>query len=242
MSTEKDNRIVQKNFVYVDEPADIHQPFISLEELEEVAVNIDEEGMEQVRFLDVGEHMDLSGSYGVVFVIRKEDTLNIGMNDRVEFTEDVYAYPDAKIEEGERGSVAMINDHGDPLLLVNLDEAHDGLEHWDNMLQIRENRYPTPDVLRKVDENDFKRLQIERAIWRPPTKKELDKVFEHMKERYGGEPDKVARDAVVLENYVSDSPGYCGRLLFVVFGHPIAFHLFSFDKDGEINIVNNEWE
>jgi hypothetical protein len=93
----------------------------------------------------------------------------------------------------------------------------------------------------ETDEPEEDVLWNEGGRWRAPTKRELDKAFDYLKGRHGGDPEKIERYAVVLENYVSDSPGYRGGLLFIVFGYPNAYRLFAFDEEGDISMVEPEW-
>lgn len=46
----------------------------------------------------------------------------------------------------------------------------------------------------------------------------------------------------VIDDYISDCPGYAGRLMFVVYGFPQAFELFEWDSNGKLKRVKSEHE
>lgn len=71
--------------------------------------------------------------------------------------------------------------------------------------------------------------------WRSPTREEYKELLEWVDETMG--EGMVSLDhhfAIVLENYSSDSPGYTGRIMFIVFGYPEAHLVMGWNTDGEI--------
>lgn len=65
---------------------------------------------------------------------------------------------------------------------------------------------------------------------RKPTKRELEQLGHFLKEQPGGEmADQLVKDYyfIVLEGYVSDCPGYCGKLLLGVYGYPEFYQLYG---------------
>jgi len=65
---------------------------------------------------------------------------------------------------------------------------------------------------------------------RKPTRKELEQLKHLLEEQTDRE---IAGDLirnhyyVVLEGYVSDCPGYCGKLLLGVYGYPEFYQLYG---------------
>lgn len=73
------------------------------------------------------------------------------VGDKVRITDTIGLFPDAIIDEGETGKIVEHNDHGNPLFLVKLDTHHEGLENWDNNLQIRKGKHPSEELLERVE-------------------------------------------------------------------------------------------
>ena len=65
---------------------------------------------------------------------------------------------------------------------------------------------------------------------RKPTRKELEQLKHLLEEQTDRE---IAGDLirnhyyVVLEGYISDSPGYCGKLLLGIYGYPEFYQLYG---------------
>ena len=76
---------------------------------------------------------------------------------------------------------------------------------------------------------------------RKPTSKELEQLKEFLNKKAGQnavEAEGLIRSYyfVVLENYISDCPGYRGKLLFAVYGIPEFHELYGWDEDKLIRI------
>lgn len=83
-------------------------------------------------------------------LLRKYD-LNLEVGDKIKVAKPIDLYPHTKVEKGETGEVVKVHSHGDPLYEIELDRHHDGLEHWNNKLQIYSDQYPEPTYLEKVE-------------------------------------------------------------------------------------------
>jgi hypothetical protein len=63
-----------------------------------------------------------------------KDAADIEIGTRVKFVQCVDVYPDAFIEIGETGTFVGVDEEG--AYWVALDMAHNGLQEWDNTVQI----------------------------------------------------------------------------------------------------------
>jgi len=91
-----------------------------------------------------------------------------------------------------------------------------------------------------------------RLNWRFPTNDELRKLakFYSRKEENFFEDEQEAmeelesralgRHILVCDNYVSDGPGYAGKLYFVVFGEPCFHDVLIEKEDGSLERVERE--
>ena len=73
---------------------------------------------------------------------------------------------------------------------------------------------------------------------RKPTSKELEQLKEFINKKTGqdmAEAEELIRNYyfVVIEDYISDCPGYRGKLLFAVYGAPEFHGLYGWD-DGKL--------
>lgn len=70
-------------------------------------------------------------------------------------------------------------------------------------------------------------------------------LYRHLTE-VDGHTDEEASDAletaymVVLENFVSSSPGYAGRILIVMYGYPESLEAYEFHDDVGEDIWDTE--
>ena len=76
---------------------------------------------------------------------------------------------------------------------------------------------------------------------RKPTSKELEQLKEFFNKKAGrdlAEAEEVIRNYyfVVIEDYISDCPGYWGKLLFAVYGAPEFYGLYGWDNGKLIRI------
>lgn len=46
-----------------------------------------------------------------------------------------------------------------------------------------------------------------------------------------------AQIIVVIDDFTSQSPGYCGRLMLAVYAYPELYDLFTFNSDGSLESV-----
>lgn len=72
--------------------------------------------------------------------------------------------------------------------------------------------------------------------WRTPNDEEMELLIKDEVERFGVNEEEAAElvancYAVVLDNFRSGSPGYSGRILFVIFGYPSTADMFMFSDD-----------
>ena len=73
---------------------------------------------------------------------------------------------------------------------------------------------------------------------RKPTSKELEQLKEFINKKTGqdmAEAEELIRNYyfVVIEDYISDCPGYRGKLLFAIYGTPEFHELYGWD-DGKL--------
>ena len=73
---------------------------------------------------------------------------------------------------------------------------------------------------------------------RKPTSKELEQLKEFLNKKAGqdmAEAEELIKNYcfVVIEDYISDCPGYRGKLLFAVYGIPEFHELYGWD-DGKL--------
>lgn len=82
--------------------------------------------------------------------------------------------------------------------------------------------------------------------WRQPTMREMEELQLWFEREQGLNQDESAHalsssNIIVLENYVSDSPGYCGRIMFSVGGYPEAFLVHQWGSlDGELKEISGQ--
>lgn len=75
--------------------------------------------------------------------------------------------------------------------------------------------------------------------WREPTEEEREMLYQHLVQQHGLTHEEASNSLeiasmVVLENFVSTSPGYTGRILIVIYGYPEsleAYQFMEFDED-----------
>lgn len=70
---------------------------------------------------------------------------------KVKICKTIDLFPFAMIEKGERGEIVNIFRHGDPLFHIKLNKHHEGLEEWDNKLQIFKNHHPTKQKIKVLN-------------------------------------------------------------------------------------------
>jgi len=98
-------------------------------------------------------------------------------------------------------------------------------------------------------------LRSRMGRWREPTPDELRQIDEHTMGMMGGEKNFSKREElpyrakdsypIVLENYTSESPGYSGKMVFIVWGIPEAFNVFIENGDGGLKPIlqaGTNWE
>lgn len=77
-------------------------------------------------------------------------------------------------------------------------------------------------------------------MWRNPTKEEINEVREY----YGVEEEDMPLSCfewcVVLDGYISDCPGYTGKILFYVGGAGPEFHDVLIWNEGKIERAERE--
>ena len=85
-------------------------------------------------------------------------------------------------------------------------------------------------------------MQLSNRPPRHPTTEELEELLQwQISQKYSGsvsaEEEKCERDLVeslwigVFDDYITDGPGYAGRVMFVVWpGSPSMFHVFTWDR------------
>jgi len=73
---------------------------------------------------------------------------------------------------------------------------------------------------------------------RKPNREEKKELHEWFK-KVSGISDYHIEHIGVMENYISDCPGYTGKLMFMVYGFLEAYDLFCW-RDGKIQKVERE--
>lgn len=105
-----------------------------------------------------------------------------------------------------------------------------------NLIACRVNSYTQQRQKHQADTA----LRMERTKpnqeWREPTNEEVELLINDEIERFGinaEEADELVQNAYVqvLDNFQSSSPGYSGRIMFVVFGYPQTADFFMFAED-----------
>lgn len=82
---------------------------------------------------------------------------------------------------------------------------------------------------------------------RKPTVKEREELknyvyIEMFNEQEYETVDQTVNNAHIgiIEDYISDSPGYVGKLLFVVWGFSGAYELYGWDKEKRLYKIDKE--
>ena len=73
---------------------------------------------------------------------------------------------------------------------------------------------------------------------REATKEEAKKVLVYYKQET--QDDYEGHRIGIIENYISDCPGYCGKLYFVVGGFINAYSLLAENEAGELKSVEQD--
>lgn len=78
---------------------------------------------------------------------------------------------------------------------------------------------------------------------RKPNETEVKELTEFYMNHYGIDAEDVclnAENVGVIETYMSESPGYAGKIILCIFAYPELHDVFKYNSDGNLQIVEKE--
>jgi DNA-directed RNA polymerase subunit RPC12/RpoP len=89
-------------------------------------------------------------------------TTDLEPGDRIEVVQKMTNYPNAEVEEGERGTVIdthEANQKGDIMVEVRMDTPHEGLKAWGNTFHVYPKHQPDDSMKRIHDAENIEKAQ-----------------------------------------------------------------------------------
>ncbi len=75
---------------------------------------------------------------------------------------------------------------------------------------------------------------------RKPNRAEVKELTEFYMNHYGLDMNDINFNKVCVMDFISESPGYAGKIIVCIFAYPELHDVFKYNSDGNLQIVEKE--